>query len=92
MCNLIINQVAPSQPWDSAYDEALTSMTSLHLWWEPGFDGGLTQTFLIKYKRLHDVDWMMVSVNDNGDHVMSYRNKSGCKKRLRKFDKYLCYR
>ncbi|KAL4229489.1 Immunoglobulin C1-set domain [Mactra antiquata] len=50
----------------------LTTTTSIGLTWKPGSNGGLPQTFHIRYKKSSTTTWNYVNINDTGDHVMNY--------------------
>ncbi|KAL4221129.1 Nephrosis 1 [Mactra antiquata] len=60
----------PDSPTQFTHIEDRTTLSSIHIQWKPGFDGGLAQTFYIRYKRSSDIVWNYLNVSDNGEETM----------------------
>ncbi|KAL4229421.1 hypothetical protein ACF0H5_012459 [Mactra antiquata] len=62
----------PKTPAGFHYVEDLTTTTSIHLQWKPGFNGGPQQTFHIKYKKSTTNTWHYINISDTGEDIMRY--------------------
>lgn len=48
------------------------SLSTIQLGWEPGFNGGLAQSFHISYRKDSEQLWESIRVEDNGETTMNY--------------------
>ncbi|XP_060607688.1 hemicentin-1-like [Ruditapes philippinarum] len=62
----------PETPKDFRLMNDTITDTSVALSWQPGFNGGFQQTFVIIYKMIHELVWLNKSIKDNGDINMNY--------------------
>ncbi|KAL4229490.1 cell adhesion molecule [Mactra antiquata] len=62
----------PELPTEFRHREDLTTATSIGLTWKPGFNGGLSQTFHIKYKESTTSTWKYVNVKDTDVDIIQY--------------------
>ncbi|XP_060606323.1 muscle M-line assembly protein unc-89-like [Ruditapes philippinarum] len=62
----------PDQPTSFEYLPEYVTGTSAILQWKPGFDGGLEQTFTLRYKLQIGNNWTTIILLDVGDKTMYY--------------------
>ncbi|XP_053372923.1 protein turtle-like [Mercenaria mercenaria] len=62
----------PEAPTEFRHIPELVTKTAVTLQWNPGFDNGLEQIFILRYKKVSDIDWISVSIPDTGETVISY--------------------
>jgi hypothetical protein len=62
----------PDEPTHFEYLSEYVTATSTILQWIPGFDGGVEQTFTLRYKLQIGNNWTTVILPDTGDKTMYY--------------------
>ncbi|KAL4239930.1 hypothetical protein ACF0H5_000727 [Mactra antiquata] len=63
---------APDSPLEFRYVKDLTTTTSIHLEWKPGYNGGLPQTFHIIYVLRSSSTLHYANIDDTGEDVIEY--------------------
>lgn len=68
----LIAEDKPQPPVFFTHHESLSTDSTITVRWKPGFDGGCSQVFFLKFKQVAEQYWFNVSIEDTGDEEMNY--------------------
>jgi hypothetical protein len=59
-------------PTNFNHKQELVTVSSFTVQWQPGFDNGPEQTFILKYRKESQQQWTVVQIPDTGVILMNY--------------------